>query len=92
MPYSMPDQKRTPLGSFRRNRSVLPNTPENNEHRDALYLFACHIEWRTNQRPVEYEELLTAIDDHNGFIRALAEDLLSRRSIGPVHHTEIEAR
>jgi hypothetical protein len=76
MPYSMPDQKRTPLESFRRNGAVLPNTPENTEHRDALYLFACHIESRTNQRPVEYEELLTAIDDHDGFIRALQRSAL----------------
>jgi hypothetical protein len=59
------------------NRAVLANIPGNNEHRDALYLFACHVEWRTNHSPVEYEELLAAIDDHDGFIRALAEELLS---------------
>ena len=92
MPYSMPDQKRPPVESLRRTRAVLANVPEKDERRDPLYLFACHVEWRTNESPVEYEELLAGIDDHDGFIRALAEDLLSRKSVGPVHLTEIEAR
>ena len=44
--------------------------------RDALYLFACHLEWRTQGNVAAYEELLVALDDHACDIRRLAESLL----------------
>ena len=47
-----------------------------------LYLFACHVEWCTKQSLVEYKELLAAIDDHDCYIRTLAEELLTRSSSG----------
>jgi hypothetical protein len=87
-----PAEKSLPHESVRRNRAVLADVPENNEYRDSLYLFACHVEWRTNQNSVEYKELLAAIDDHDVFIRALAEELISRKSRGCAGHTEIETR
>jgi len=31
-------------------------------HRDALYLFACHLEWRTERNLAAYQELLAALD------------------------------
>jgi len=92
MANSMLAEKGLPRESVRSNKAVLASIPENNAHRDALYLFACHVEWCVNQSPVEYEELLAAIHDHDGFIRALAKDLLSRRSIGSASHTEIQTR
>jgi hypothetical protein len=42
-------------------------------HRDALYLFACHLEWRTAGNLAAYQELLAALDDPDGGIRQLAE-------------------
>ena len=45
-------------------------------HRDVLYLFACHLEWRTRRNLVAYQEL----DDHNSDRRRLAESLLHRGS------------
>jgi hypothetical protein len=80
MANSTQAEKSLPGESVRSNRAVLADIPENNEHRDALYLFACHVEWRTNQSPVEYQELVAAIDDHDCYIRTLAEELLARRS------------
>jgi len=52
-------------------------------HRDALYLFACHLEWRTKRNLAAYQELLAALDDHDGDIRQLAEYLLHRSSPRP---------
>jgi hypothetical protein len=49
MANSTQAEKSLPGESVRSNRAVLADIPENNEHRDALYLFACHVEWRTNQ-------------------------------------------
>jgi len=34
-------------------------------HRDALYLFACHLEWRTKRDLAAYQELLSALDDQD---------------------------
>jgi hypothetical protein len=49
---------------------------ENIEHRDALYLFACHLEWQTKRNRAAYRELLAALDDHHCDIRRVAESLL----------------
>ncbi|MGO9677373.1 MAG: hypothetical protein ACLPW4_08995 [Candidatus Sulfotelmatobacter sp.] len=53
------------------------------EHRDALYLFACHVEWRTKRNLDAYLELLAALDDHDDDIRRFAESLLHRSSPRP---------
>jgi hypothetical protein len=58
---------------------------ERKETRDALYLFACHVEWCTKQSLVEYNELLTAMDDHDCDIRVLAEELATRSSSRPTY-------
>jgi hypothetical protein len=51
-----------------------------------LYLFACHVEWCTKQSLVKYNELLlAAMDDHDGYIRTLAEELLTRSSSRPAY-------
>jgi len=52
-------------------------------HRDPLYLFTCHLEWRTKRNLAAYEELLAALDDHDHDIRRLAEYLLHRSSPRP---------
>ena len=52
-------------------------------HRDASYLFACHLEWHTKRNVAAYRELLAALDDHDADIRRLAESLLHRRSPRP---------
>ena len=74
MANSTPNQKSPPAESVRSNRT-----------RDALYLFACHVEWCTKQSPVEYKELLAAIDDLDCYIRTLAEELLTRSSSRPAY-------
>jgi len=53
------------------------------EHRDALYLFACHLEWLTKQNLAAYQELVAALDDQDGDIRCLTESLLHRSSPRP---------
>jgi hypothetical protein len=85
MANSTPNQKGSPAESVRSNRTGLSDISETNEARDALYLFACHVEWYTKQSLVEYKELLAAIDDHDGYIRTLAEELLTRSSSRPVY-------
>jgi len=55
-----------------------------------LYLFACHVAWCTKQSLVEYKELLAAIDDHDGSIRTLAEELLTRSPSRLRTDTDIE--
>ena len=52
-------------------------------HRDALYLFACHLEWLTKRDLAAYQEFLAALDDHDGDIRRFAESLLHRSSPRP---------
>ena len=52
-------------------------------HRDALYLFACHLEWHTKGNLAAYLELMAALDDQDGDIRRLAESLLHRSSPWP---------
>jgi len=54
---------------------------ENIEHRDLLYLFACHVEWHTQRSLAAYQELLAALDDPDEDIRMVAESLLHRSSL-----------
>jgi hypothetical protein len=56
---------------------------ENVGHRDALYLFACHLEWHTKRNLAAYHELIAALDDQDGDICRLAEALLHRGSPRP---------
>ena len=85
MAHSMPNQKSSPAESVCSNRTGLAEISEKTEPRDALYLFACHVEWCSKQSLVEYKELLAAIDDHDGYIRTLAEELLTRNSSRPAY-------
>jgi hypothetical protein len=83
MANSTLDQESHLVESVRSDSTSLADISENNETRDALYLFACHVEWCTKQSLVEYRELLAAIDDHDCDIRALGEELLTRSSSRP---------
>ena len=85
MANSTPNQKSPPAGSVRSNRTGLAEISEKEETRDALYLFACHAEWCTKQSLAEYNELLAAIDDHDCYIRTLAEELLTRSLSRPAY-------
>lgn len=58
-------------------RRETPNAPQ---HRDPVYLFACHLEWRDRGSVKAYQELVAALDDCNQEIRAVAETLLHRSS------------
>jgi hypothetical protein len=85
MANSTPNQESSPAESVRSNRTGLAEISEKTETRDALYLFACHVEWCTKQSLVEYKELLAAIDDHDCYIRTVAEELLTRNSSRPAY-------
>lgn len=85
MANSTPNQGSSSAESVRSNRTGLSDISERRETRDALYLFACHVEWCTKQRLIEYKELLAAIDDHDCYIRTLAEELLTRSSSRPAY-------
>ena len=61
----------------------LTDMSENIGQRDALYLFACHLEWRTTRNLAAYQQLLAALDDHDSDIRRLAGLLLHRSSPRP---------
>jgi hypothetical protein len=78
-----PNQKSSPAESVRSNRTGLAEISEKTETRDALYLFACHVEWCTKQSLVEYNELLAAMDDDDCYICTLAEELVTRSSSRP---------
>ncbi len=52
-------------------------------HRDPLYLFACHLDWRTNRNINAYHELVAALDDRDEQTRDLAAELLQRCSPRP---------
>jgi hypothetical protein len=80
MANSTPSQKSSPAESAHSNRTGLSDISERTETRDALYLFACHVEWCTKQSLFEYNELLAAMDDHDCYMRILAEELFSRSS------------
>jgi hypothetical protein len=85
MAISTPNQKSSPAESVRSNRTGLSDTSERKETRDALYLFACQVEWCTRQSMFEYSELLAAMDDHDSHIRTLAEELVTRSSSRPAY-------
>jgi hypothetical protein len=85
MANSTSNQKGSPAESVRSNRTGLSDISERKKTRDALYLFACHVEWCTKQSLVEYNELLAAMDDHDGYIRTLAEELVTRSSSRPTY-------
>ena len=85
MANSTANQKSSPAEPVRSKRTGLSDISERKETRDALYLFACHVEWCTKQSLVEYKELLGAIDDHDCYIRTLAEELLTRSSSRPAY-------
>ena len=85
MANNTPNQKSSPTESVRSNRTDPSDKSERKETRDALYLFACHVEWCTKQSLVEYNELLAAMDDHDCHIRSLAEELAARSSSRPTH-------
>ena len=53
------------------------------EHRDSLYLFACHVAWRDRGSVSAYQELVAALDDCSQETRAVAETLLHRSSPRP---------
>ena len=72
-----------PVESACSKRNASTDMSEKIGHRDALYLFACHLEWRTKRNLAAYQELLAALDDHDGDIRRLAECLLHRSSPRP---------
>ena len=52
-------------------------------HRDALYLFACYLEWHSRRGLAAYRDLLAALDDPNCEIRSVAEVLLRRNALRP---------
>jgi hypothetical protein len=85
MAKSTPNQKSFLAESVRSNRTGVSDISERKETRDALYLFACHVEWCSKQSLVEYKELLAAIGDHDCHIRTLAEKLLTRSSSRPAY-------
>ncbi len=68
------------MDSMPNSRIALADMSEKIGHRDALYLFTCHLEWRTERNLAAYQELLAALDDHDDDIRRLAEYLLHRSS------------
>ena len=53
--------------------------------RDPLYLFTCHLEWRSYKNVRALEELLAALESPNEEDRLVAESLLSRLSDGGPH-------
>jgi len=63
---------------------------KSNAHRNPLYLFACHREWRDNRSMEAYQDLVGALDDPDESTRALAEMLLHRSSprTSAEHHDE----
>jgi len=52
-------------------------------HRDPLYLFLCHLEWKNRRHLAAYNELVAALDDGDPAIRELAQHLIHRRSPRP---------
>jgi hypothetical protein len=50
---------------------------------DALYLFACHLEWHHRRSLGAYQALVAALDDSENGIREIAELLLHRISPRP---------
>ncbi len=82
-PRTQLDNNYLPVESVCSNRIALTDMSEKIGRRDALYLFACHLEWLTKRNLAAYQELLAALDDHDGDIRRLAEALVHRSSPRP---------
>ena len=72
-----------PVESVCNKRIDLTDVSGKIRHRDALYLFACHLEWHNKRKLVAYQELIAALDDYEDDIRRLAEALLHRGSPRP---------
>jgi hypothetical protein len=51
-------------------------SPKADFGRDPLYLFACHVEWRSNRNLRAFQELLAALEEPNEGVRLIAESLL----------------
>jgi len=77
------DFYRSLLPSGKVQKTGLNGMSENVGHRDALYLFACHLEWRDKRNVAAYQELIAALDDPDCEIRDVAEVLLRRSSPRP---------
>jgi hypothetical protein len=57
--------------------------------RDPLYLFMCHLQWHREGDLKAYQELVAALDDADDCVRAVAENLLRRRSPRPPEQGEM---
>lgn len=53
------------------------------QNSDPLYLFVCHLEWRTYAQVAAHNQLIAALEDPDPSIRELAKHLLRRRSSRP---------
>ena len=71
-----PDNNDLPVESASSKRIALTDMSEKIGHRDALYLFSCHLEWLTKRNLAAYQELLAGARRSDGDIRGLAEYLL----------------
>jgi len=60
--------------------------------RDPLYLFMCHLQWLREGDLNAYQELVAALDDGDDCVRAVAENLLRRRSPRPPEQEERHKR
>jgi len=60
--------------------------------RDPLYLFMCHLQWHREGDLKAYQELVAALDDADDCVRAVAENLLRRRSPRPPEQGEMHKR
>ena len=50
---------------------------------NAVYLFACHVQWNNHADLKAYEVLITALDSNDEEVRKIAEALLRRKSPRP---------
>ena len=50
---------------------------------NAVYLFACHVEWNNHADLKAYQVLITALDSNDEEVRKIAEALLRRKSPRP---------
>ena len=80
------------LSQYAATEPNLTDMSEKVGHHDALYLFACYLEWRSRRSLAAYQELLAALDDPNCEIRSVAEVLLRRNALRPQpNETSVEA-
>lgn len=59
---------------------------------DAVYLFACHVQWNNHDDLKAYEVLITALDSNDEEVRKIAEALLRRKSPRPKSCSEYAAK